>query len=331
MKAKTIRATLRKKINEWLATIEDEQVRELAARNTIVTGGAIASMLLREPVNDYDLYFRDYETTFRVARYYLKRFNPELKNGIPCRMFLADGNGLELDGEPNPAVGNDPVESRIRIIIKSAGIASEEGAAKPYEYFEARPEGEATGYVGEVMGDPGEIQDTYEQTEAAALATEDDGKPKFRPVFMSTNAITLSHKVQIVIRFWGNPDEIHENYDFAHCTNYWCSWNDELVLRPAALEALLARELRYVGSKYPICSLIRLRKFIARGWTVNAGQILKAVMQISELNLKDVRVLEDQLTGVDAAYFLEVMSKVKEKDPEKVNAAYLVEIIDRMF
>lgn len=55
------------------------------------------------------------------------------------------------------------------------------------------------------------------------------------------------------------------------------------------------------------------------------------VMQLSEMNLKDIRVLEDQLTGVDAAYFLEVISKLKEKDPEKVNTAYLVEIIDRMF
>ena len=38
-----------------------------------------------------------------------------------------------------------------------------------------------------------------------------------------------------------------------------------------------------------------------------------------------------QLTGVDVAYFLEVIAKLKEKDPEKVNSAYLIEIIDRMF
>ena len=94
---------------------------------------------------------------------------------------------------------------------------------------------------------------------------------------------------------------------------------------------MLAKELRYVGSKYPICSVIRLRKFIKRGWTVNAGQILKMMMQISELDLKDHKVLQDQLTGVDAAYFCQLVSMVKENDPEKVNSAYLVEIIDRMF
>jgi hypothetical protein len=103
------------------------------------------------------------------------------------------------------------------------------------------------------------------------------------------------------------------------------------MLRPGALEALLARELRYIGSKYPVCSLIRIRKFVGRGWSVNAGQILKACMQISKLDLGDVKVLEDQLTGVDAAYFCEVISKVKEKDPTKIDHAYLIEIIDRMF
>ena len=54
-------------------------------------------------------------------------------------------------------------------------------------------------------------------------------------------------------------------------------------------------------------------------------------MQISALDLTDIPTLEDQLTGVDVAYFLEVIEKLKAKDPEKVNNAYLIEIIDRMF
>lgn len=314
MKSKTIKAILSKKIAEWLASIEDEGLRELAKQNTIVTGGCIASMLLKEEVNDFDLYFRNRATTLAIAKYYLGRFDPKMKEGIPCKMYVDDQH-----------------EDRIKIVIKSAGIASEEGTAKPYEYFEAKAAGEAEGYVAEVMRDAGDIQDTYEQTKDAAGKTEDEDKPKYRPVFMSTNAITLSHRIQIVLRFYGEPDQIHDNYDFIHCTNYWKSWDEELVLRQAALESLLAKELRYVGSKYPICSLFRLRKFIKRNWTVNAGQILKMALQVSELNLKDITVLEDQLTGVDCAYFCEVMQKLKENDPEKINSAYLVEILDRMF
>jgi hypothetical protein len=329
MKAKTIKAILRKKIDGWIATIEDEDVRNLAQSSIIVTGGAIASMLLGEPVNDFDIYFRTWEATAKIAHYYCSRFQPKTRNGIPCRIFLANGSGSEITDMARTPLGTD--DGRIKVMIKSAGIASANGAEKPYEYFEAQAEGGAQGYVSELMQNRGDIQDTYENTEAMALETIDDGKLEYRTVFMSSNAITLTNRIQLVIRFWGEPDAIHENYDFVHCTSFWKSWDNELVLRPAALEALLAKELRYIGSKYPLCSIIRLRKFIARGWTINAGQILKAAMQLSELDLKDISVLEDQLTGVDSAYFLEVISKIKEKDPQKVNSAYLIEIIDRMF
>lgn len=310
MKSKTIKAIIAKKTQDWLKSIEDESVRELAAQNTIVTGGSIASMLLKEKVNDFDLYFRNKETVLAIAKYYVARFHIQKKSGIPCDISVVEE------------------DDRVKIMVKSAGIASEEGTDKPYEYFEQKPEGEAADYVAGVMRDPGAIEDANEELEEAAQQTEDGS---YRPVFLSTNAITLSGRIQIILRFYGEPEEIHKNYDFVHCTNYWTIWDGEIVLHPAALESLLAKELRYVGSKYPICSVFRLRKFIQRGWTINAGQILKMAMQISELDLTDPKVLEDQLTGVDVAYFLEVIRKVKENDPEKVNTAYLVEILDRMF
>lgn len=311
MKAKVIKSILRKKIDSWLASIEDEDVRRAAKKDTIVTGGCIASMLLKEPVNDFDVYFKTRGTAIAVANYYVNRFKPKNAAGIVCPMYV---------DESKP--------DRVRIVVQSAGVASEEGAETPYEYFESSPDGSAGGYVAEVLGDPGDIEDAYQEAEGGALAVEDTD---YRPVFMSTNAITLSGRIQIVLRFYGEADELHENYDFVHCTNYWTSHDGDLVLRQAALESLLARELRYVGSKYPVCSVIRLRKFIKRNWTINAGQILKMMMQISDLDLHDPEVLEDQLTGVDSAYFIELMTKVKEKDPEKVNTAYLCEIIDRMF
>lgn len=313
MKAKTIKKVIRSKVDDWLSSIEDDAVRQLAEKNTIVTGGCIASMLLKEGVNDFDLYFANKETAAAVARYYVSRFKPKNKNGIDVPIFVDDS------------------DDRVRVVVKSAGVASEDGAEQPYEYFEGSPDEMAGGnYVGEVLGDAGDIEEALEDTQALVIDL-DDGKPRYRPVFLSTNAITLSNRVQIVLRFFGSADQIHENYDYVHCTNYWTSKDDDLTLRQPALESLLAKELRYVGSKYPICSVIRLRKFIKRGWSINAGQILKMMLQISDLDLKDHKVLQDQLTGVDAAYFVQLVSKVREKDPDKVDSAYLVEIIDRMF
>src|SRR3546814_2365725 len=121
---------------------------------------------------------------------------------------------------------------------------------------------------------------------------------------MSTKAITLSDKIQIVLRCYGEADAIHENYDFVPCTTYWTSKDANLTLRQPALKSLLCKELRYVRRHSPVCSVIRLRKFIRRGWVINAGQILKIMMQVSELDLTNPAVLQDQLTGVDSAYFI---------------------------
>lgn len=307
MKSKTIKAIIAKKMNAWWSSIEDEDLRKRVEASTIVTGGCIASMLLREKVNDFDVYLKDFQVACDLAFYYVKRFKEE----------HADKNIDDLDVNIS--------EGRIRIgINRKAGPLR--GGVK--EHYASSNVYQADG----IITDPGEIDETLNEAEKAAIEApeEDKGKP-YRPVFLSTNAITLSNRLQIVLRFYGEPEDIHKNYDFVHCTNYWASWTGELTLHPAALESLLSKELRYVGSKYPICSVFRLRKFIARQWTINAGQILKMAMQISSLDLTDMRVLEDQLVGVDVAYFIQVIDALKEKDPEKVNAAYLVEILDRMF
>ena len=183
-----------------------------------------------------------------------------------------------------------------------------------------------------------EALEKADEIKADDLDKIDEGQPErppYRPIYLSSNAITLANKVQIVVRFYGNPDEIHENYDFVHCTNYWTSEHKEVVLKEAALEALLTKELRYVGSKYPVCSVIRTRKFLGRGWTINAGQYLKMLFQVSELDLKNLDVLEDQLTGVDSAYFFHLIealrSKQKSDETFKVSADYLSSLVDRIF
>jgi len=313
MRAKTIKSIISRKVAKWIETIEDKDLREKVSQAVIVTGGCIVSMLMGEEVNDFDLYLRDHDTCLKLAEYYVGKFEAKKKKGISVPLSVFDEDG------------------RIKIIVKSSGIASHEGSELPYQYFEGSPDEQGADYVQEIITDPIKVEDVYQDTEAKALATETKPKAEYKPVLLTTNAITLSDKIQIVVRFYGEPDKIHGNYDFVHCTCYWTSWNNELVLRPLALEAILAKELQYVGSKYPICSMVRVRKFLQRGWKINAGQILKMAMQISELNLKDLKVLEDQLTGVDTAYFVQLLDRLKAKDPEKVDAAYLVEIVDRIF
>ena len=285
-KRKTIIKNLNTKINQWLDSIVDESVKVLAQRDCIVTGGAIASMYLGEKVNDYDIYFKTYETTKAIAEYY-------------CKQYTCEGSGRF------PIADDKTYADRITIQIPSAGVAG-----KPPIQDQDSNDGEEN------------ENNTFE---------ENDDDLLYSPIFFSANAITLSNKIQLIVRFNGSPDEIHKNFDFLHAQCYFSLAEQELVASAESLECLLARQLVYRGSLYPLASLFRVKKFILRGWNVSAGDLLKIAWQINDLDMKNPTVLREQLTGVDFAYMAQLIAALAEESPEKINETYVGSIIDKIF
>lgn len=306
MRKRNINLAINNKMTKWLNSLP-EHLQKDAKKDLIVTGGCIASMLMGERVNDYDVYFKTYETTLALAHHYLGQF-------IAAQVHKNGGIAYDMSVEEL----TDSIDrKRIRIKIQSAGIAGET-QENDYHYFEHVPDEEKAGEY---------VQDAFDQPKE----DETEEKPKYRPVFLSSNAITLSDDVQIILRFWGDVEEIHRNFDFIHCQNYW-TFNDGVTLNLESVESLMSKTLVYNGSLYPICSIFRMKKFIQRGWQINAGQTLKMALQISKLDLTSFKILEEQLTGVDAAYFSQMLSRAQDKEnPEIIDTNYLVEIINRMF
>lgn len=295
MQAKTIKAIIQKKHNQLVESIKDDKVKSIVRNHSIITGGCITSMLLNEKVNDFDYYFDSRENALAVMTYFAKILGDKVNTNILV----------------------EDKEDRVYLRIKSSEQAGEVEDDEPSnEEVQALENAGIKELVYEVLG-------------------AGDEKPHYEPIYATSNAITLSGKVQLVARFFGKPDEIHGNYDFVHCTCWWRSSDSHLELPAQALEAILTKELTYVGSKYPICSLFRLRKFIQRGWHVNAGQILKIALQIKNLDLYNIDVLRDQLVGVDSVYFMKVIDyltkRVNEDKDFKLTEGYLVEVINKIF
>lgn len=291
MNSKNIKKHLKRKMNDWFATIEDKEVKKVLQDNCIVTGGAIVSLLTDDQVNDYDVYLKTREAVKKVAEYYVKVWNNAHPDKAQAQLKVSD-------------------DGKVKIFIRSAGIEGEDA------YMENElPAGDRP---------------------VAENESEEEGNPKYRPVFLTSNAITLSQKVQIVIRFYGDVEEIHKNYDFAHCTCAWSMWDNKLSLPVKALECIINKELYYIGSKYPLCSIIRTRKYLKRGYHINAGQYVKMAMHLNELDLNRIEVLEEQLTGVDTAYFLMMIDSIrdsKQKNGEdlRVDSTYVIELINKLF
>jgi len=350
MKARTISKVIDDKVADWLKTLPLE-VAEYVASKVVVTGGSIASMFLQEPVNDYDIYFKNIKATMMVSKHYCQQWieknkaqaakgfipkpiTPELrltfKDVKGTSKFLTKNN-MKVDWANRVVLNTDDkvlediiqshsgLVERVEIYIKSQGFLGD-NPDEEYEYFEHNPDQtKAESFINNSL-----------KTEEDELSGNTD---KYKTVFMSSNAITLSDKMQLVIRFYGEPSEIHDTYDFVHAMNYWTK-KEGLVTNPKSLEALLARELVYSGSKYPLASIFRTRKFIQRGWNIHIGNYVKMAMQLNDLDLKDINILEEQLTGVDAAYLNEIIATVKKKQHEdphfEFDATYINTLVDRM-
>jgi len=353
-----IQGIIRRKVAEWLNSIEDVALRDFLRDRIMVTGGCIASMMLAEPINDFDIYLTSHEAALRVAKYYCAKFaaNPprHLNGGQPCRIYV------KTWGE---------YEGRVHICVQSAGVAAE--TEQPdYEYFETQPPQSAVDYAHKVTEqiskDDDEQKLAMELAESGDQAQQADAsfeqitglvetqlalrappahvgpgakeKNRYRPIFLSGNAITLADGIQICCRFFGEPEEIHRNFDFVHCTNYWRSKTEngklagDLVVNSDALLSLLAKKLSYVGSRYPLCSLIRTRKFIARGWKAPASVYIKPMIQCTYLDWNKIETWRDQLTGVDTAYFQEIINILQrdQASGKQIDAAYVIALIDRL-
>ena len=301
MQSKTIAKSIHSKMDDWLSTIENDALKKSLRKDIIVTGGCITSMFLNETVNDYDVYIRTRDTLKSLVCYYTS---------------MISSGCLILDGINKDDITKDLEEEYGKPITDISNCYASAVRNLKYDqirlFFDGSP-----GYKADIK-----------------TATDNDGKvytPKYQVAFLSPNAISLTDDLQIVIRFWGEPNKVHESYDFVHATNYW-TYDEGLVTNKDALECILTKQLKYKGSHYPVTSILRFKKFTKRNWNIGAGEALKIVFQCSQLDLTDIDVLEEQLIGVDVAYFAKLIEILRSiPNSKSMDYGYLCTIIDKVF
>ena len=317
MQRKTIEKVIRKKLNEWLESITDKELSKQVKENLLLSGGSICNLFMGQEVNDYDIYLKDMDVLVKLVEYY--------KSICNANIIIMDGRKKDdytrlcsnLDyTELNKSIGLDLSEEKMEKSHAQYDVAVRN--LKPTQVKLYIPHG--TGGL--------DVKDESEDWYSRMGIDE----PKYYPLFISPNAISLSDDIQIVTRFTGDAEAIHKTFDFIHATNYF-TFKDGLVTNLRAMESIITKTLYYQGSFYPLTSIIRVKKFIGRQWKISAGEMLKIMFQLSQLNLNDPDVLEDQLIGVDVAYFgilINVLRGYYEKG-ESITSERLSTIIDRIF
>ena len=278
MYKKTINKAIHTKMLNWLNTITDAKLKADLRNCILVSGGAIASMLQNQPVNDFDVYITDVDVLKRLMLYYTA------PAGLEVLDWREDNNYVCTDNTSYNVAIRTLREGQLKTFVKDGGYKN----------------------------------------------TTEPAEGSYSVAFVSANAISLSDSVQIVTRFWGDCDTIHKTFDFIHATNYW-TFKDGCVFNKEALESLLTQRLVYQGSLYPLTSIIRAKKFLKRGWNIGAGDLLKIMFQIAELDLRDIDTLTEQLIGVDVAYFSALLETLEGVNLKEVSNEFICNMIDKSF
>jgi len=319
MQRKTIEKILSTKLKDWLSSIEktDKELALDLKDNILLSGGSILSLFLQKEVNDYDIYINDMDVLLRLTNHYIKAYENSIRvlDGRLHHSYYDEIHPMYIDHMNGTKVDYDN-EEELKEANKGA-FACAVRNLKPDQiklFFHSKDGGNTISKV---------LKKDYEKKK------KENKDLKYFPIFFSPNAITLSDKIQIVLRFHGDNEAIHKTFDFIHATNYF-TFKEGLVTNTRALESIITKQLFYQGSLYPLTSIIRMKKFINRGWSISAGEILKILYQVSVLNLNDPDVLEEQLIGVDIAYFGALIELIREGQTE-MSSEYLNNLIDRVF
>lgn len=309
MQVKTIHKAIIQKLEWWLKSITDKELRNDVRDNILLTGGSICNLLQQQPVNDYDLYLMDMDVLVRLCRYYTSGVKDiEIMDGREREAYMNGLGGRPVWEDMDNSEDDEFKEQSADWAMRSVAIRM----LQPNQ-------------VKLFMHDPS----GYNPQKGKAKKKGE--KPKRYSVsFISSNAISLHGDIQIVTRFTGSPETIHKTFDFIHATNYF-TFKEGLVFNLEAVLSIQTRQLYYQGSRYPLSSIIRVKKFVNRGWHVSAGEQLKMIYQCSKLNLDDPDILEDQLIGIDVAYFGALLDILRGKDKDSYTMDTLNEAINVVF
>lgn len=140
-------------------------------------------------------------------------------------------------------------------------------------------------------------------------------------IFSTNNAETLKWegvKWQLIKCANGTINEIFNSFDFSICMGAYDLKNDCFIIHKNFMAHNAQRRLVFhEGTKYPICSLIRTRKYMFRGYFLTGIEYIKMALCINKIRIETWADLKFHLQGIDTL-FLEPLTTALEKEGDTI-------------
>lgn len=118
-------------------------------------------------------------------------------------------------------------------------------------------------------------------------------------------------KIQLIKKIFGTPKEIFKYYDFTVCMCAYDFKTNQIIMDEDFLYDLAQKQLCFnENTMYPICSLWRIKKYLNRGYSISATNIIKLALTLNNLNINTFEDLKDQLQGIDTYLLKDLTDKM---------------------
>jgi hypothetical protein len=119
---------------------------------------------------------------------------------------------------------------------------------------------------------------------------------------------------------FGDPKTIFGYYDFTVCMAAYqfrhAGKEEGFVFGDDFFKHVGQRRLVFhTGTMFPICSMLRVMKYIKKGFFITGMELLKMGLSIHSLKIETYKDLRRQLQGIDTAFLAELTDNMKEGEP----------------
>lgn len=128
------------------------------------------------------------------------------------------------------------------------------------------------------------------------------------------------YQLIVMPELFGDAATIFNYYDFTVCmAAYQFTDNgqgDGFVFGDDFFKHIGQRRLVFhTGTKFPICSMLRVMKYIKKGFFITGMEILKIGLSVHSLKMETYADLRRQLQGIDTAFLADLTWQMKPGEP----------------
>jgi|CXWL01.1.fsa_nt_gi hypothetical protein len=134
---------------------------------------------------------------------------------------------------------------------------------------------------------------------------------------------------------FGDPKTIFNYYDFTVCMaayQFREDGKDEgFVFGDDFFKHIGQRRLVFhAGTMFPICSMLRVMKYVKKGFFITGMELLKIGLSIHSLKMDTYADLRRQLQGIDTAFLADLTAQMKPDEPLGVKKYIMEEFMTMM-